>query len=328
MSKAAKVVAAPLLLALCQVAHAQALQCTDIARTLKEFSISTSSTSYLNSVFDNYCEASGNTRQTNSGVGLDAVVKAIPIRFSGSHSSSEEAMKNFCKTYSSSSSLQDRKYSYEEKIAGKALDTVSDCLRLQSQGVTITHDVVNREKMAFFLKSGIDQKISLSGVSISGSVSCSGLVNGQPKTINESTGIPVSKSQNFTCTRSPISGANQKVKLYEEAAIVVSTNFGNYNVLWPRDERLPEDMATAIAIEVDSVRKSANSNSASIASIVGAKTVPVYRCPSGTAGWHPTGSWGSYGCQGQLSTEATCTNIEYPHQQPRSCDPIGVVRLY
>ena len=79
----------------------QALQCTDIARTLKEFSISTSSTSYLNSVFDSYCEASGNSKQSVGSIGIDAVVKAIPIKFTGSTSSNEEAMRQFCKTYAS-----------------------------------------------------------------------------------------------------------------------------------------------------------------------------------------------------------------------------------
>ena len=114
------------------IAFPQALQCTDIARTLKEFSISTSSSSYLNSVFDSYCEASGNTKTSSGSLGLDAVVKAIPIKFTGSVSNSDEAMKNFCKNYAGTTAIQERKFSYEEKIASKALDTVAVCLRVQT----------------------------------------------------------------------------------------------------------------------------------------------------------------------------------------------------
>ena len=237
-------------------AHAQTLQCTDIARTLKEFSISTSSTSYLNSVFDNYCEASGSKRSSSAYVGIDVVVKAIPIQFTGATANAEEAMKSFCKNYASSSSLQERKFTYEERIASKALDTVSDCLRLQTQGVTITHDIVNRETAAFFLKSSVEQKISLTGVSLSSSVACVGLVNGKKQTFSDSTFVNVSKSQNFTCTRTPQAAASGNIKTFGEATIVVSTNFGNYNVLWPRDERLPEDMASAVARDLQAVRGS------------------------------------------------------------------------
>lgn len=217
------------------IAFPQALQCTDIARTLKEFSISTSSSSYLNSVFDSYCEASGNTKTSSGSLGLDAVVKAIPIKFTGSTANSEEAMKNFYKSYAGTTAIQERKFSYEERIASKALDTVTDCLRLQTQGVTITHDVVNRDRSAFFLKSAVEQKITLSGVSVSGPVVCTGQIAGKSAAFNQSTNVVISKSQNFTCTRTPDVNA-QKVKTYPESSIVVSTNFGNYNVLWPRDE--------------------------------------------------------------------------------------------
>lgn len=250
MKNNSRLILALIVAGLPSAAFPQALQCTDIARTLKEFSISTSSSSYLNSVFDSYCEASGNTKTSSGSLGLEAVVKAIPIKFTGSASNSEEAMKNFCKNYAGTTALQERKFSYEERIASKALDTVTDCLRLQAQGVTITHDIVNRDTSAFFLKSSVEQKITLSGVSVNGPVACTGQISGKNAAFNQSTNVIVSKSQNFTCTRTPEMNA-QKVKVYPESSIVISTNFGNYNVLWPRDEQLPEDMASAIGRDIE-----------------------------------------------------------------------------
>jgi hypothetical protein len=305
---------------------AQALQCTDITRALKEFSISTSSTSYLNSVFDSYCEASGSSKGSNAGIGLEAVVKAIPIKFTGSYSSTEEAMRNFCKTYASSSSLQTRNYTYEEKVAGKAMDTVAECLRLQSQNVLITHTVVNNEQVAFYLKSAVAPKIKISGVSVTGNISCSGVVAGKSVTFNDSTYLTVEDTQNFTCRRgSDPSSSNPNIKVYREATIVVSTNFNNYSVFWPRDERLPEDMASTISQNLDNVK---NQTQEAIDGIIHAKTLPVYQCPVGTAGWNPGGAWGSYGCQGQLSTTNSCQNYEYPSHQERDCPAVGVLRLF
>jgi hypothetical protein len=287
---------------------AQALQCTDIARTLKEFSISTSSSSYLNSVFDSYCESSGESKQAGVGIGLDMVVKAIPIKFSGSYSSSQEAMKNFCKNYSSSTSLQERKYSYEERIASKALDTVSDCLRLQSQGITITHVTTNREATDFFLKSGVDQKISLNGVNISGPVSCTGQISGVSKTMNEATHVAVSTSQNINCKRKSEINFASNVKVYQESVITIATNFGNYNVLWPRDERLPEDMASVVGKDLEELKgslqrrklqcsttelQSAKLRSASVEALIPSELRNEYRVTGG--GCEIPGGPGAYG---------------------------------
>jgi hypothetical protein len=58
--------------------------------------------------------------------------------------------------------------------------------------------------------------------------------------------------------------------------------------------------------------------------------VDVYKCPAGkTPGWNPGGgSWGSYGCQGQISSQATCKNWEYPNSEVRSCDYLGKMKVY
>lgn len=66
----------------------------------------------------------------------------------------------------------------------------------------------------------------------------------------------------------------------------------------------------------------------SIRKIETAPTVFVYQCPNGTQGWNPGGAWGSYGCTGQITTNSTCSNIEYPHVQVLSCTPLGNLRRF
>lgn len=60
----------------------------------------------------------------------------------------------------------------------------------------------------------------------------------------------------------------------------------------------------------------------------GGTNVDVYKCPIGTNGWHPGGDWGYYGCQGQLTTNPICTNIESPNYQTRNCTYLGKMRIY
>jgi hypothetical protein len=55
-----------------------------------------------------------------------------------------------------------------------------------------------------------------------------------------------------------------------------------------------------------------------------------YQCPlfkdheQGSVGG---GSWGFYGCQGQVTTQATCSVIEFPTRKNYDCTPIGKLRI-
>lgn len=308
-------------------AHAQNLQCPDIAKTLKEYSISTSSSSYLNSVFDNQCEQNGDNKATSAGFGLDAVVKAIPLKLTGNYSSNEQAIKNFCKTYASTMTSEQRSFSYEERVASKALDTIQSCLALQSQGVIITHNIVNVDQTAFFLKSGLEQKISISGIAVSPNISCHGIVASKSKPFDETSVLRVEKNQNIFCTRktSAIPGTNTRV--YEEATITVATNFGNYPVLLPRDQRLSENLASDIARKIDLLDKDVSQVSANVRPLVSSKPLTVYKCPVDRS--TGPGSWASYGCVGQLSTEASCGNYVFnTGVNNLPCTPIGVMRTF
>ncbi len=245
--------AAALVLLACVPSHAQDLRCLDIATALKEFSISTSSKSYTNSVFDSYCETNGTVKKSERSVGLDAVVKSIPFSFKAGATSNEQAISNFCSTYSGSTALQERANTYEERIAGKSLDTVKACLELQALGVTITHRIITRRKADFFLKSSVDLKLNISGISLDGPVRCSGNVGGVKRKFDDSTSLVVQNAQSFYCTRFPRAN-EKKQEVFDEAVVSVATQKGNYTLVWPRDERLPEDMATSVARDLDAAK--------------------------------------------------------------------------
>ena len=58
-------------------------------------------------------------------------------------------------------------------------------------------------------------------------------------------------------------------------------------------------------------------------------SINVYQCPVGTDGWNPgSEAWAYYGCQGQITTNPQCENVEYPSIQKRDCTPIGELKLY
>ena len=77
-------------------AFAQFEHCESVYQTAtRNLQISEASYSSLNVLFDDYCEASGEMKTSAASGGLDAVVKAIPIKLSGSASNSSQRMRNY-----------------------------------------------------------------------------------------------------------------------------------------------------------------------------------------------------------------------------------------
>lgn len=54
--------------------------------------------------------------------------------------------------------------------------------------------------------------------------------------------------------------------------------------------------------------------------------ISIYKCPSGCAGCSG-GAWGSYSCQGQYTSQSSCTTIEYPCSVTCACPYIGKMNL-
>lgn len=305
-------------------------QCVSLASTLKEYNISNQSSAFLNSTYDQYCEQNGEAKSTSAGVGLDFVIKSIPVKFTGNYGSASEGFKNFCKAYFSVVNSIERKYSYEERIASKALDTIESCLRIAASGASITHDVPNQASVNFLLTNGAATKIEVRGLSAipPTGVNCSGQINGKVKAFGNSTYLRVDDTQSVVCTRLATNAANGKV-VYDEQVITFSTNLGNYSVLLPREEKLPIDLANQIATRIGNLENINGKLVSRTAALEAGITTDVYRCPSGRSpGWNPGGPWGSYGCTGQISVESTCLNIEHPHHDVRQCTKIGKIRSF
>jgi len=226
--------------------------CVSLASTLKEYNISNQSSAFLNSVFDQYCDQSGSTKSSGGGIGLEAVVKAIPIKFTGTYSSNEDAFKNFCKNYSSIVSSSERKYTYEEKIATKSLETIDSCLRIAATGAVVTHEIPNSKSVVFYLQSSAATKLELKGVFPipDDGLICKGHIDSQLKNINEETDLKIDSSLGVSCSRVPKNKGNGEVVL-EEQVITLATNLGNYTVFLPQDEQLPLKMAQDISTRLD-----------------------------------------------------------------------------
>jgi len=240
---------------------------TIITDGLKEYSITTESSAYLNSVFDKYCESSGTAKSSGLSVGLDAVVKAIPIKFTGAYSSNEEAMRNFCRDYSSISAGRSDRTAYQERIVQRAYESFDQCIALAQTGVVVRHKVRSLTDLDFFVAPGFARPVTLRGIKTSMNIQCLGQdpssSSSVAKKLDLSTRIQVKDNNvlNISCVRTGKAGADGET-IYDEGTVTLFTDIGpngNYGAFVPRDTRLAENQASIIAQQLLTLNQRATS---------------------------------------------------------------------
>jgi hypothetical protein len=229
---------------------------------LREYSIFSDSSSFLNTVFDKYCDSSGSAKIQSLGFGIDAVVKSIPVQFTGNFSSNEEAVRNFCRDYRSVTVNVTNRNSYEEKIVRRAYDSFDACISMAQTGVIARHRVENVERVNFYLAPGFSRPVTVRGVNPSSNMTCTGQDPTENGTPTEVTFGKTSRYvlQNNTvlgmvCTRkATIDPAGNSV--FDEGIVTVLTDInpnGNYTMFLPRDSKLAENQASVIDAKLQSL---------------------------------------------------------------------------
>lgn len=221
---------------------------------LREYSIKTDSRAYLNSVFDKYCESSGSVKSSSLGFGLDLVVKALPLSILGSFSSNEEAVKNFCRNYSSVASARSDTTNYQEKIVQRAYESFDQCIALAQTGVIVRHAVRSLVFLDFYVAPGFSRPVTIKGVKTSPNVECRGQDPNSGKSQDQrfdlSTRIKLqdNRTLNVVCERKGRAGPKGET-VFDEAVVTLLTDVGpngNYAAFVPRDTSLPENRASEI----------------------------------------------------------------------------------
>ncbi|MGO4717125.1 hypothetical protein [Bradyrhizobium sp. 2TAF24] len=213
---------------------------------------------YLNAVFDQTCNAAGQTKSGGFSAGLDAVVKAIPIKFTLGASDASTATSNFCRNY------RDTRYgsqvinNFRQTVVEKSLDTYVQCKAISLLGISLSHTIVNVGQLSVLGRAGIDRPIEMRGLRSSDNVSCETMVkqdDGGATAVSLSTSSVVASRDSLTifCKRTPTQGTNGE-KVYEEAAISIGVAGAKYDIFWPREEQLPENTASKIATSIQSIQ--------------------------------------------------------------------------
>jgi hypothetical protein len=246
------VVAAGPINAQTDVSHCDVL----ITKGLKEHSINTSSESNLNIIYDNECTASGSRKSTSAGLGLKAIIDEIPAELTGSYTSAEDAMSNFCKNYHSTAVSNKQSYTYKEKIVATAYDSYNQCVAFSLAGVRVDHNQVSLSVTSFYLTPSVNTAIEVSGLKPSANVTCQGQnpITNQLITYDPTTHFKSTKPFNIACTRKSTQSSSGQI--YDEGSVTIETNISNYDVYIPPDEIIADKLASDLQRKIDDNNKS------------------------------------------------------------------------
>jgi hypothetical protein len=145
-----------------------------ITTGLRNYNISSSSSSALDTIYSNYCDANGNANSSSTNVGLNVVIAQIPIGLTFGSTDASTAFHNFCKNYQSTYESSESRDSYQSTIVTKAYDAFNQCISLHANGINIKHDVINLASSSFFFSSSVEHPLTIEGVTTSSNVGCSG----------------------------------------------------------------------------------------------------------------------------------------------------------
>ena len=207
-------------------------------------------------IYSNHCEGSKAKSSTQTSVALDAVVKAIPVKFALNTGSNEEKLANFCKTYTNNYSSYTKETMDSSLVVREALKAFESCINLASHDIFFSPKI-GRTQVAIEVRRG-SEPASLQGVTYdSQKLTC----QLPPVSANEPAEVATEDSFRILeeaylpiqCQRTGTVG-EAGATAYPYAEITVGTNRGAFQLPIPEDALLPSAWASDLHAQLDALR--------------------------------------------------------------------------
>ena len=223
--------------------------CVDVYQAAtRNLQISEVSYNSLNTIFDDFCESSGEVKKSALSAGIEATIKNIPLKFSGSSGSSTDKMKNFCRSYSNVrfTSIAARKL--ENFVVVDALKSFNECIKITGQGIIVQYTPGDNINTAFSFQFKSTVMYELQGVQTGENITCT---TQDPKNRQE---VKLDRSSSFTYKKNFTAFCNRQAELqevdgheyYPRTSVIFASNYGNYSVIYPEEEIEAVQFATLL----------------------------------------------------------------------------------
>ncbi|WP_441229412.1 hypothetical protein AB7828_03540 [Tardiphaga sp. 215_C5_N2_1] len=118
----------------------------DLSTEVRENSIAAS-------IYSEHCEGNTSKKSNSTNVGLEAVVKAVPVKFSFGGSSNEEKLNNFCKVYDQRRAEFSSEQIDRSTVVRSSLEAFNTCIRLAASDIYF-NPLIGKTNVAIDIKRG------------------------------------------------------------------------------------------------------------------------------------------------------------------------------
>ncbi|MGD9614441.1 MAG: hypothetical protein AB7H90_08590 [Alphaproteobacteria bacterium] len=242
-------------------AHAQnavAVCLAMVTEAARNVGLQTSNTSFLNTIFNNYCEQNGSVKTSSSNVGFSALAGGIPIGLTGGSSDAQAQQRNFCSNYASTFASSSESTSFQSIVVEKALQSANQCLAIAEKAqAPISYSILTPQRMAITFGIPSGQSLNIRGIDHESTVKCVGSKIDGGGTIEYAAGVgqtmtAAAGSHAVSCTREPIASSGGTAQ-YNATSLLVDTNFGHLNIFWPQETVLPLTSASQLQALISSL---------------------------------------------------------------------------
>lgn len=213
--------------------------------------------SIASSLYTEHCEGSSSKNGSSSSIGLEAVVKAIPVKFSYGGSSNSEKLNNFCKVYDSRRAEFSSQAIDKSIVVREALESFNNCISLAAKEIYFNPSI-GRTRLVVDVRRG-SSDAAINGVSYDPQLlTCliPPLNAGRSKTskiADKDTVVDLNGNyMPLTCERIP-QVSNNGIAEYPRAELIVATTRGSLSLKIAADAQLSEQWASEIAGRMNSI---------------------------------------------------------------------------
>jgi hypothetical protein len=212
----------------------------------------------LSYYFNKHCKKTGEVNASSFGLDLGATVEAIPFTFSGTSTTNQQKMEEFCNTGVQQNFGLASSVDFRDEVVVASLNSFNQCVALESRGLRISHQeqapqsvLIYGELTNNFTTASLDAIAYDSKVMKCRSTGFSG--SGDAIALDGTKSLKISKNFTIDCRRTPqIQGAN---KFFPKTNIGLSTSLGPYSIELMEDQLFGFASASQAKVNYDKVAK-------------------------------------------------------------------------
>lgn len=328
--------------ALATVRSVAAQECTDLARVISRESEKTGNSSQIQTLNKaQLCSAKYENSTTDQRAQIEASYGLFSGGASGSSAQVHQLQEQQCQGEYGSYWSNQISSNELQRVSSVGADVVRACL--QSRSFRLVNLTIQNESITASFRYGGERETTINGVIVSppDAAKCSVLRDGNADSdLSKIVGKKLGSGSTIalTCDRQPDSASSTATQKHFKGGIVgiaTTSDIAQVPMIAYSIPLLPQPVADALSRDIADIRESISklqdSNTAQAAEMGVVSGLEFYQCPqldpTNGAGSLSGGSWGFYGCQGQISTQAFCVVWEYPKSAQHSCTKLGKLRI-